>query len=102
MKTRESIRIDFANAMKQASLADDCAEELRMVERSVNELINEINSGWTGEAATLYLEKCELLAKKINKSSNDMKKISSTIAKTAKIYYETEKAALEVVRHKSH
>lgn len=101
MKTKQSIRIDFDNAMRQAASADNCSEELRNVERQLQEVIHELSSGWKGEAASLYLEKCEALAKKIGKSANDMNRISSTIKKTAKIYYETEKAALDLVNQKS-
>lgn len=101
MKTKQSIRIDFDNAMRQAASADNCSEELRNVERQLHEVINELSNGWKGEAATLYLEKCEALVKKIGKSANDMNWISSTIKKTAKIYYETEKAALDLVNQKS-
>ncbi|MGN1139997.1 MAG: WXG100 family type VII secretion target [Oliverpabstia sp.] len=101
MKTKESIKIDFNNAMKQAASVDTCAEELRKVGRQLQEVINELGSGWKGEAASLYLQKCETLSSKINKSANDLSKISSTISKTAKVYYETEKAALEIVKQKS-
>lgn len=101
MKTKESIRIDFDNAMRQAVSADNCSEELRNVERKLQEVISELSGGWKGEAASLYLEKCEALAKKISKSANDMSRISGTIKKTARIYYETEKAALDIVNQKS-
>lgn len=101
MKTQESIRIDFSNAMKQASAVDSCADELRKVSKQLQEALNELESGWKGEAASIYLGKCETLTSKISKSANDLSRISDTISKTAKVYYETEKAALAVVNQKS-
>lgn len=101
MKTKESIRIDFNRAVKQASIAGDCADDLRMAERQLRETIQELSAGWKGEAASVYLQKCEALAAKINKSARQLDKISSAISQTAKTYYEAEKAALEVVNTKS-
>lgn len=101
MKTQKSIRIDFNLAMKQAASADTCAGELKKVRSQLQGIINELNGGWKGEAATIYLQKCEALAAKIDKSANDLDKISNAISHTAKAYYEAEKAALDAIHTKS-
>ena len=97
MKTRESITIDFKNAMRQAESADKCAEELRRVVTRLQSTIDELNAGWKGEAASIYLSKCESLAGKINQSAGNLSKISRSISKTAKVYYEADNAALDAV-----
>lgn len=101
MKTQKSIRIDFDNALRQASYVGECAGELQDVKKRMQEIMNELGTGWKGEAASIYLTKCEDLVNKIEKSVNDLNRISGTISKTAKIYYETEKAALALINKKS-
>lgn len=101
MKTQESIKIDFSNAIKQASNVDACVEDLRNVKSKLLEIISELSGGWKGEAATIYLEKCEALAEKIEKSATNLSRISGTISYTAKVYYDAEKAALAAINQKS-
>lgn len=98
MKTMQSIQVDFNNAMIQASNVDTCADDLKQISRQLQNALNELSGGWKGEAASIYIEKGEQLVLKINQTSKDLQKVSGSISKSAKIFYEAEKTALEVIK----
>lgn len=97
MKTSESIEIDFKNAENQAKSAEECAEALKKAAAQLRGIMQELHAGWKGEAAEVYLDKCEALAQEIGRSSGNMSRISESIFETARAFYKAEKAALEAV-----
>ena len=101
MKTLKSISISFQQTIAQATSLSECADDLRDVQRQIETIIDELQSNWSGNAANLYLGKCEKMRKKLNRTAGDLDQVSNSIKKTARNYYEAEKRAISLAQRRS-
>lgn len=97
MKTKASIQIDFQNAINQARKLEECAEEMKRIQRNLRAAEEELNAGWKGDSASLYLSKCQELEGKIVRSQRNLVQIASVILRTAKVHYDAELKSLEAI-----
>ena len=102
MATKQIITITFENAIRQANNIKDCSNSMKAEKQRLNTLIHELKSGWNSDSTGKYLEKCRMLADKIDKTSAHLDQVSSTIKTTATNYYRAEMKALDIIATKSH
>lgn len=98
MKSESSIKFEYHQVVSQANRLENCSEDLQNVCRELDRLVDTLRTGWEGESASLYFEKCNELYAKIKSASNDLERTSVTIKRTAKIYRDTELAAIRLVQ----
>lgn len=92
--TRKHIQVTFKEAQIQAHELDDCANDLLTIQRELDSIINELRSGWEGEAAELFYSKCRALEAKVSTTAKDVRQISVVVNKVANNYYKTEMEAV--------
>lgn len=100
MKTKASITIDFQNAINQARKLENCAEELKRIQNNLKMAEEELNAGWKGDSALLYLSKCQELEGQIVKSQRNLVQIANVILRTAKLHYDAELKSIEAINTK--
>ena len=93
-----AIQITFQEAIGQADNLNDCAGDLKNVQHQLDGIMETLQSGWSGEAAGQFLEKCTALRQKLGRASSDLDQISTAIRNTARNYYEAEMRALELAQ----
>ena len=100
MTTRQTITITFENAIRQADHIKDCSNSMKTEKQKINNLISELKSGWNSDSTGKYLEKCRILADRIDKTSANLDRVSSTIKTAATNYYRAEMQALDIIATK--
>ena len=98
MKSKAAIQLEYRSVCAQASKLEASADELAQIRNQLDILVDNLRDGWAGESANLYFQKCEALSRKISTSQKDLDKIASVIRRTAKIYRDTEMAAIAAVQ----
>ena len=98
MKTKGTIQIEYQQVINQAAKLEECANDMQELQRQIETLMNNLRSGWSGESAELYLQKCDALAGKLSQSEKNLDQTARVIRKSAKAYRDAELAALELVR----
>lgn len=93
-----TIWITFQEALGQAESLSGCAVDLKNVQQQLNGIMEILQSGWSGEAARQFMDKCTALWRKLGSSSTDLDRISTAIRSAAQAYYEAEMRALELAR----
>lgn len=102
-KSAFEIQMDYRNAIKQADSLSEIARELKVTADSgLQECVSEISGSWTGDNASNYIKKCNLLKEKIVYSSDKLQKTASAIRKIAKNTYDMEMRALEIMRRREY
>ena len=97
MATRESIEMDFKNAMSQADKVDGIANRLaRLSNNQFQSTLQNVNVGWKGDNANLYLQKGAKLKTKMNASAEDLHDVASDIRSAARRIYNAEMMALSI------
>ena len=87
MATYKSISIAFGNALAQAQKLENSAEQMRNASRqldTVKESLRKRNG--RVRSASLYLQKCDALKQKLEKTAGDLVQIAAVIRKSAKSY----------------
>lgn len=98
MKSESTIKMEYQQIITQANKLNSCSDDLVDIARELDQLIDALRAGWAGESANLYCSKCNELYTKIKNAANDLDKTSSVIKRTAKIYRDTEIAAIKLVQ----
>lgn len=93
-----AIQITFQEAMGQAENLSDCADDLKGVQHQLDCIMESLQTGWSGEAASQFMGKCTALRQKLGNASTDLGRISTSIRSTARAYYEAEMRALELAQ----
>lgn len=101
MKTLSSISISFQQTTEQARSLSACADSLRAVQRQMDAIIGELQGNWGGDAADLYLNKCNQFSRKLNRTAGELDQVASSIKRTAKNYYEAEKRAIRLAQQRN-
>lgn len=76
MATYKSISIAFGNALAQAQKLENSAEQMRNASRQLDTVKESLRSEWEGESASLYLQKCDALKQKLEKTAGDLVQIA--------------------------
>ncbi len=98
MKSSKQIQVEFQQVVRQTRKLEQCADDLRDARRQLNRLMDELRSGWAGESADQYLQKCNELSKKLNTSARNLDQTANVIEKTARAYRDAELAAIRLVQ----
>lgn len=98
MKSESTIKIEYNQIINQATKLGNCSDDLANIARELDQLIDSLRTGWAGESADIYFGKCNELYAKIKRASLDLDTTSSVIKRTAKIYRDTELAAIRLVQ----
>lgn len=99
MKTKGSIQIEYRQVINQAEKLEGCANEIHDLQRQIETLMNDLRSGWSGDSAELYLQKCNELSRKLGQSEKNLDQTAGVIRRSAKAYRDAELAALELVQN---
>ena len=100
MASYKSISITFGNALAQAQKLESSAEQMRNASQKLESIEASLRSEWEGESASLYLQKCEMLKQKLNRTAKELQQIASVIRKAAKAYRDAELKALHAIATK--
>lgn len=100
MATYKSISITFGNALAQAQKLESSAEQMRNASQRLEAVEESLRSEWEGESASLYLQKCDALKQKLEKTAGDLVQIAAVIRKSAKSYRDAEIKALQAIATK--
>lgn len=95
-KNRFSIILDYRNAMKQAGILDEIAEELKNCSEQLERCGNKGKGSWTGENANKYINSTYVASENIGEIRKNLINISETIKIIAERTFDTEMAALEI------
>lgn len=95
-KNRFSIILDYRNAMKQAGILDETAEELKNCSEQLERCGNRVRGSWTGENADKYINSTYVTSENIGEIRKNLINISEAIKRIAERTYDTEMAALEI------
>ena len=98
MKSKAAIQIEFQQVINQARELEDCADELQQIQRQIESLVDNLRSGWAGESAELYFEKCGLLSNKLATSQRNLDQTANVIRRSARIYRDAELAAIQLTQ----
>ena len=79
MASYKSISITFGNALAQAQKLESSAEQMRNASQKLESIEESLRSEWEGESASLYLQKCEMLKQKLNRTAKELQQIASVI-----------------------
>lgn len=101
MKTLSSISISFQQTTEQARSLSACADSLRTVQRQMETIIGDLQRNWSGDAANLYLNKCNKFSKKLSSTAGELDQVSASIKRTAQNYYEAEKRAIKLAQQRN-
>lgn len=98
MVTRESIEIDFQQAMSQADKIDGIALQLSNIsDNKIGGSLQQLAAGWKGDNAKAYIGKGNILKSNINTSANELAEIADAIREAARRIYAAEMAAISIV-----
>lgn len=102
VKSLKSISIAFENAIAQARRLEESAAKMRNARLQLRDIQNSLRSEWQGESAQLYMQKCDILSDKLQRTADDLLKIADVIRKSAKSYKDAEVKALEAIAKKNY
>jgi len=85
------IRIDCANARRQARKLDNAARDCDEVVRRLQSEVNTLTDGWTGEAANAYITELQQRITEIRKIGVDARDMAYLLRKAAEEFEEAEK-----------
>lgn len=96
MKTKRSISITFQQAINQANKLNDCATDLKNIQKKLQNIINTLQCEWVGDGANQYIAKCNALQTTVTRASYDLDQVSSVVRRIARSYYNAEMKAIEL------
>lgn len=99
MKSERAIQLEYRQVKVQAGKLDECADEIKVVRQRLERLMEELRGSWEGESASLYLEKCNELSRKLKISSNNLDSTAKVISRAADIYRAAELAAIALAKN---
>lgn len=98
MKSSGTIQIEFQQVIRQTDKLEKCADDLRKAQRELRDLMDDLKGGWAGDSANAYLQKCDELAGKLNKSATNLDVTAKVIEKSARLYRDAELAAIRLTQ----
>ena len=103
MATRETIEINFMQAMRQADRIEALADDLNKVsgEKFGGSLQN-LAGIWKGENASRYITKGSVLQGKMSGTAGSLRAVASDIRTAAKRLYDAEMASLSIASDRTY
>ena len=103
MLTRQLIEITFNNAIAQANKLDDCADDmLRLANREIADIKNDIHLVWQGDSANAYMDKMTITAANIVTTARKLQETAKTIRSVANIFRNTELRAIAIAEQRTY
>ena len=99
MKSKSAIHMKFKQVINHARELEEWSDELQQPQRQIDTLVSDLRSGWAGESAELYFEKCGLLANKLGTSQRNLDQTASVIRRSARIYRDAELEAIRLAQN---
>lgn len=101
--TRRMVEITFDEALRQASRIEACADDMDRVARTnIPGICSEIGEAWQGDSAGAYLTKVETSADNIAATANRLTEIAQTLRTVARIFRDSELAAIELAERRDY
>lgn len=102
MASKETVMINFKNAMAQADKLDNVARKLENVgNNEINSALVSISSNWTGESANAFIGKGKILQKKVGSTASSLHAIAQEIRRNARAIYAAEIASIAVAESRT-
>lgn len=96
-----TIEFEYNQALSQANRLEEIAHNMRTLSQSdIENAIENLRSGWQGDAATLFAEKGYQLSQKGVSVASDLEKAAQSIRRIAKQIRNAEMAALAIINSK--
>ena len=91
------IQFDFQKAYQQQLELDSIAAELnQLAERDMSEVLNQLQSAWSGENADAYLAKGILLQQHMNQTAKKVRNTANALEMVSKALRQAEDHAVEI------
>lgn len=100
--TRYQLYIDLISANARAGDLERIANRLKKAAESVSNEIHAVTNNWTGNAASEYIKKGNLLVEKMMAEARAIDSYAQTIRRIAKRTYETEIKALDTANSRTY
>jgi len=84
------IQINYTETMRKVQLINELSERLGQLGTNMNNMINETNVHWRGEAANAYLNQCVVLRQEMADTQQSMLLIAETIKNVAETIKNTD------------
>ncbi len=100
-RSLNSIRMDFAKALRQARELEEVAGNMRVLaDNKMEGTLQSLGQNWTGENAQKYIGKARLLEEKISRTSDSIADAARVIREIAQVVYEAEMRAWEIAHNR--
>lgn len=97
MKSKNEIEMNFSRAISQAEELEKLSKELNTIAtEQVRGALKMLMFNWQGDNAELFYEKGDIISNEMLDTADDLIKVAKSIARTADIVYNAEKAALQL------
>lgn len=93
-----SIEFNYGKAISQANRLDGVASDMkRLANNSMSGSLRDVNAAWTGENATAYIQKGNILREQIDETAAELQQIAESIKKVAERMKQAEDFAKSVI-----
>lgn len=97
------VEITFSEALRQARRIEACADDMsRVANTNLPGICSEIGDAWQGDSAGAYLSKVETSAGNIATTANRLYEIARTLQTVARIFRDSELAAIELAERRDY
>ena len=101
--TRTMVEITFAEALRQAGRIEACADDMdRLARTNLPGICSELGDAWRGESASAYLAKVETSAGNITATASRLHEIAQTLRTVARIFHDSELAAIALAERRDY
>lgn len=100
-KTAKTILVEFRQVQEQAKSLEECAGDLKSIEKQLQGVVDGLRGNWQGRSADLYCQKCEELSEKLTNSASKLEHISTAIGRAAYRYRDAELKAVELAQKRT-
>lgn len=101
-KTKYTIEMDFRKAKEQADKLDEIASRLKAVSGDFQGTLDSLQRNWTGDNASKYIGKGNILYSDMGVTSNEVRTVAKTIRQIAENTYNTEMDALKIAESRTY
>ena len=102
MASEQMIKMNYEKAIQQANDLMDISRDIKKIaDYKLDNSIQVIDRNWNGDNSRKFIQKGRNLKDKIEKSADDISKLSLTIKDMAKAIYNTEMANIQIAKTRS-
>ncbi len=95
-KKQAKIRFNYNEAMARAKELEEISRDLKRVQDELEDAMQPLRNGWTGESAERYYRKGALLGAQIGKSARDAQATAGDVRRIANKVMQIEMANLQL------